>query len=181
MTDEPKKPTLAVVAENSQKQIDTEYAQQRVDRAMVELAANIMRVVRGAGKPEELIRQCVDVVNTAVAFDEVTHAFPSPFSLATAIQLKHDPLEHGNAFWVGRQTAYRKMVSGALQFSASRLLGQLTQERRGESEMDEAFRNLEGAHEALRKRRATEEREARGTANSGKKPAKKKAKVEISL
>ncbi|WP_435693907.1 hypothetical protein [Rhizobium lusitanum] len=46
------------------------------------IAANIVRAVRGAGKPEEFIRQCVDVLNMTAAFDEITHVFPSPLPQA---------------------------------------------------------------------------------------------------
>lgn len=174
MTDEPKKLKLVVVAENTQQQIDTSFAQEDLDYALRQLAANIIRVVRGAGNPDEIIVQCAKVVDTAIAFREAAERVPSPVSVASAIKLKHDSLQYDDSFWFSRQLADRKMISGVLQFAASRLLGQLTQERRGETEMHEAYRDMESAYEELRKKRAAEARAARPRQASKKKPAKRK-------
>lgn len=168
------KPKLQLVAENSQGEIDANWAQQDVDRALVELAANVIRVVRGAGKPHQLLGQCADVVNAAVAYREAAGMLPSPFSLAESIRLRHEGFEYDDHFWLERQISKRLMIDGALQVAASKLLGQHLQIRRGEDEMDRGIRNLERAKEDLRKKRAAEERAARPRAAvSKKKPAKR--------
>lgn len=174
MTDEPEKPKLSIVAQNSQRQIDANWAQQDVDRALVELAANIIRVVRGAGKPEQIVHQCSDVVNAAVEYREAAGRLPSPASLASAIGLKREPIDYDDSFWAARQIAYRRIVRGSLQMAASKLLGQHMQIDRGEDEIDAAIQELESAREAIRRKRAAEERAARAKPALKKKSTKRK-------
>ena len=176
MTDEPKKPKLSVVAQNSPRQIEANEAQERVDWALRQLAANLIRVVRGAGKPEDLIKQCADVVNAAVDHRDAAGMLPSSFAVASAIQLKHDELQYENDFWFERQLAYRSIVNGALQFTASKLLEQPLHVQRGQDEMDKGIRGLESAREELRKKRAAEERAARAKTSPLKKSMKRKTK-----
>jgi hypothetical protein len=93
MADETEKPRLSVVAQNTRQQIETNDAQQAVNAALIELAANIIRVVRGAGKPEAIVHQCSDLVNAAVDYQDAAGRLPSPAALAAAIQLEREPID----------------------------------------------------------------------------------------
>jgi len=173
------KPTLKLVAENSQTKIDTEYAQQIVNRALIELAANIIRVVRGAGRPEDIIRQCADVVNAAVSFDDKSGRWVSPYAIASAIHLEHDQIVDYETYWAGRQLAMRRMIRGSLQVAASKLLDQRLQIDQGQREMNDAYTELERLHEELRKERAAKARAARPAASKKKLAKKPKPRVKL--
>ncbi len=173
------KPKFKVVAENSQTQIDTGFAQQIVDQALVELAANIIRVVRGAGRPEDIVGQCADVLNAAVSFDKKAGRWVSPYSIASAIHLEHDQIEDYETFRGLRQLARRQMIRGSLQVAASRLLDQRLQIDKGEREMDDAFADLERLYEELRKERAAKARAARPAAVKKKSANKPKTRVKL--
>lgn len=173
------KPKLKLVAENSQNQINTEFAQRIVDRALIELAANILRVVRGAGRPEDIVGQCADVLNAAISFDEKAGRWVSPYAIASAIHLEHDKIDDYETFRGLRQLARRQMIRGSLQVAASRLLDQRLQIDKGEREMDDAFADLERLYEELRKERAAKARAARPAAAKKKSAKKPKPKVRL--
>jgi len=140
MIDEPEKPKLSVVAQNSQKEIDSQYAREEINWALTALAANIIRVVRGAGKAYELGRQCARVVESYQHFHETAGRWLRPDEIEDMLSLRYrEPggLTERAQEWSG---AIQTMVQGSLQVAASQLLQQTTQERAGESEM---FRGLE--------------------------------------
>lgn len=171
MANDEDKPRLKVVSENSQRQIDEAHAQDLVDHRIRELAANLIRVVRGAGKPHEVIFQCDKVVKAALEYRESAGHLPTSFSVASALGLEGERIRDYDSFEGLRQLATRKMLDGGMQVVASRLLNQLTQEHRGESQLYEGFRDLEHLYEEIRKQRAAEERARRSVAR-----AKTKAK-----
>ncbi|WP_085034073.1 hypothetical protein [Ensifer aridi] len=176
MSDEEDRPKLSVVAENTREQIDANLHQERVDYALRELAANIIRVVRGAGRPDDIIDQCNAVLKAAIDYHDKVQRFVSYHSVAAALRLERERVRDYDSFEGERQLALRQMIDGSLQVTASRLLGQLTQERRGESELYEGFRELRGIYDAARKQREAAERAARAKASPKRKPVKRKAK-----
>ncbi|PJR16786.1 hypothetical protein [Sinorhizobium meliloti] len=174
MSDDQDRPKLTVVAENSRKQIDANLLQEQLDYALLVLAANVIRVVRGAGKPDDIIFQCNDVVKAAVEYKDKVGRFVSSHSVAGALRLPRERVDDYDSFHGQRQLAMREMMDGSLQVVASRLLGQLTQEHRGEREMFEAFRDLERIYQDLRKQREAEAKAARTRAAPKRKQAKRK-------
>jgi hypothetical protein len=176
MTDESDRPKLTVVAENTQTEIDTAWAQQTFDSQLIELAANIIRVVRGAGRPYEIILQCDKVVKAEIAVHNQAGRMPSDYSVATALLLEREEIDDYHSFRGGKKLAMRRMVRGGLQFTASSLLGQPLQIKQGEREMDDAFDELERLYEELRKKREAEARAARARAAPRRKPTQKKAR-----
>jgi len=179
MNDQPEKPNLSVVAQNTQREIETSDAQEQANAALIELAANIMRIVRGAGKPERLLSQCADVVNAAVEYRDVAGRLPSPAGLASAIRPEREPIDYDDSYWAARQIAYRRIVRGSLQMAASKLLGQRLQIDRGEDEIDAAIADLEHAREEIRKKRAAEQRAARPKSAPKKRTLKRKAAKKV--
>jgi hypothetical protein len=176
MSDEQDRPKLTVVSENTRQQVDANMLQERMDYALRELAANIIRVVRGAGKPDYVIDQCNEVLKAAIEYHSKTGRFVSDQSVAWALHLKPEQIRDYDSFEGQRQLAMRQMIRGSLQVTASRLLGQLTQENRGDSEMFEAYRDLEHLYQDLRKQREAEARALRPKTTPKRKPVKRKAK-----
>lgn len=168
--------SLLSVAENTQQQIDRNWQQDRLDYALQVLAANIIRVVRGAGSPDDIIDQCNDVLKAAVEYHEKVGRFVSDHAVAAALRLEREKIHDYDSFEGQRLLAMRQMMDGSLQLAASRLRGQLTQQRRGESEMFEAFRELEDLYQERRKKREAEAKAARTKAAPKRKPAMRKAK-----
>ncbi len=173
MVDDPEKPRLTVVAESTRAQIDEKWAQRDFDRTLIELAANIIRVVRGAGRPHEVILQCDEVVKAALEFRDKSKRLPSQESVASALRLRHEEIDYSKP-WADRESARQDMVSGALQIAASRLLGQHLQVKQGEREMNGAHMQLVRISEELRAEREAEARAARARATPTGKPTKKK-------
>lgn len=113
-----------------------------------ELMANMLRVARGAGKPEKLIEQFTqlawtlsevrDVAAPWEVLGEIEAALHSVFKEKPANQA----LEH----------ARNAIVSGALQVAASRLVEQYPQECVGQREMDQGMRAIEAVREANRQK-----------------------------
>lgn len=172
MSDESDRPKLEVVAKNTRQQIDAMQMQGRVDYALRELAANIIRVVRGAGRPDDIIGQCNEVLKEAVEYHEKVGRYVSLDSVAAALRLERERISDYDSFVGQRQLAMRQMINGSLQVTASRLLGQPTQQRRGESEMFEAYRELERLYQELRKKREAETKAARTSAAPKRNTAK---------
>jgi hypothetical protein len=151
---------LKLVSEKSRAELEGEWAKRKLDHALVELAANLMRVVRGAGRPEAIVDNCACVVTAALSYQDVTKRYPSPNDIASSLRLEHEPITDYESFWGGKQFAIRDMISGSLQVAASTLIGQRLQIDQGEKEMDRAFREMERLLEDLRQKRDEEAKAA---------------------
>jgi len=175
MSDDEDRPKLTVVADNPQPKRDERYAQQQFERALLQLAANIIRVVRGAGKPYEVILQCNEVVNTAIEVRDKAGNMPSDATVANILMLGHEEIHDYDSLWSERKIAMRRMVSGALRVAASSLLQQQLQVQHGQREMDEAFDYLRYRYAEEQKKREAEARAARAKPAPSRKPAKRKS------
>ena len=145
MTDEDKpRPALKIAAQNDQKSIKKHLASQEVGYALRELTANLIRVCRGAGRSYEIGRQCQTVVDQFHAYREVVEEWPSSYVLSEAIRNERNLPETFKLSAEEGERMYHEdlMVAGALQMVASRLLGQNTQERAGQSELYRGFNGL---------------------------------------
>lgn len=135
---------MKVVSERSEREIAEGRAAKRVDGSLRALTANLIRCVRGAGKPHDLDHQ---VYRTSEALEDYRriagHSYPG--HLAHACLSIRESLPTGLAERELRLSdAEDQMIRGALQVAASRLLSQRTQESAGTSEM------LEGARQRSR-------------------------------
>lgn len=169
-------PELPPASEKSKTEIDAEWAKLKFDRALIEMAANVIRVVRGAGRPEDIIDNCMNVVKAAVEHHDTTKRYPRQYDIATTLRLEHEPIEDYQSYWGGKQIAIRDMISGSLQVAASTLIGQPLQVKQGEREMDRAFVGMELLREEQRAARAAAESEARKSMAAKKPVAKTKRK-----
>jgi hypothetical protein len=151
---------MRVVSETSEAELarkrkadETRRAMDRVQSAVVDLTANLLRVTRGAGKSYELGAQANQFVETLIAYREVAGCYPDTYSLDNALRFERDEefLNRLKGDALDEYYAKEKVLRGALQTVASRLLGQSTIQRMGENEMFEGIRRIEDIQEKNRK------------------------------
>jgi hypothetical protein len=151
-------PLMKIVSENSDAEVAANKAteaQQRVERALVDLAANLLRVVRGAGKPYDIVREASTFMKAAADYYEAKSAAPyEPFDEAV-LQVPRvvSSTEFGRAASL-QADGEDSVVRGALQIAASRLLGQKAQEAAGEREMYQGMRDIAEARDMAAAARA---------------------------
>lgn len=140
---------MRIVAENSETDIAKRHAEMQAQSNLRELAANLLRVVRGAGRPEALGQQAAAFVHALYAYQEAFGHYPSADVHAAAIRIEECTLDLDEGEHV-RMRGQEMAVRGALQIAASELLGQRTQQRAGESELFDGFRMMEQGREMVR-------------------------------
>jgi len=133
-------------------QQELEWAQSEFSWALRDCAANVLRIVRGAGKPYELLIQMNNVLKAASKYRDAHDHYPSSDLIQTELALydeyeqKEDRQsqegisgESRNVLRdhaeVDRLWALHVIHRGALQVAESGLVGQDTQQRAGESEL----------------------------------------------
>jgi hypothetical protein len=143
---------VRIISENTPEQLAQkreEQAQQEamneVRRALIELAANLLRVTRGAGRAYELGEQAQRFAASLLAYHKLVGCFPGEWDLSEFIRLDShwqipDSVK-GDMFT--EQLALQSVVKGSLQITASRMLGQNAQTRSGETEFHEGIQHLE--------------------------------------
>ena len=150
--------------DTQQQDRDQERAELQLAGPLKSLAANMMRICRGAGKPERLLEDCIAVAEAFSAYRDVFGHWPSSFSIQKILTIENEVLarrfEQGeqldgeNLDWLlGIDT----LIRGSLQMAASRLAGQGTQEARGSDELFQGLEVLEG-----RRRKNAQDREQSG-------------------
>ncbi|NOJ40801.1 hypothetical protein [Bradyrhizobium australiense] len=159
--------------EERDRERERDWAKHELSGALREVAANMVRIVRGAGKPHELLIQMKAVIDSAIKFRDLHGYWPNDV-IANALQLTdemQDCLDRGRAgtldqahidrWWkdgtFDKMMAEHTMYKGVLQIVASGLIGQNTQQRAGESEFHDGLRRFERIREE-QLRRFTENR-----------------------
>jgi len=141
-----------------------------------ELAANLLRVIRGAGRPSELPQQIISLGEAILEVNKTARAWAIWSAMEETLQSglpeRWEELE---------SSAYRTpIIRGSLQLVASTLLNQHAQQSAGDREIGEGIRELEERRERQRKRWAEERagealRRARRATKAKKRPVTKKA------
>lgn len=165
--EEKRKPELRLVAENDRKDIESAAAMRQVEANLRELAANLIRVVRGAGKPCKIPEQCTDVVNAIHRYHDQAGVWPSDWDIDQALSIHRDLSNAEIDIDWEREAIYETAIRGSLQVAASRLAGQLVQEKRAESHVLGAVIGLMQLHEKAQKHH-TDRQKKTGQAASGK-------------
>jgi hypothetical protein len=142
-----------LVSENSEAQIDRERSAATASWSLRDLASNLLRVIRGAGKPEDIVRQIDELVRVLVAYKDATGQWPPPHELAAMLDIDRTEslratVKDGE---LHRLYAQEQIIRGALQQAASRLVGQTTQASAGAHEMHDGIRELEEARAEIRR------------------------------
>lgn len=141
---------LRVVSSQSSDQLERRKADVEISPPFRTLAANLIRVVRGAGRPEALGDQMVACLQALGRYREANGAYPKPTVLRLALDYEEADFDRGHwaqvqdeeaLKWLSmsgqpeKLEAERKLLRGALQVVASRLVGQHTQEIIGDHEL----------------------------------------------
>jgi hypothetical protein len=162
-------------------------AERKVRVASCELAANILRIVRGAGKPETIVDQMKAVLDAGFDYQDIAGYWPID-TIAEALKVKDnledvtEMAERGEAdkSRISRMResimfAERDIRLGALQAVASRLVGQDLQEAAGDRQMRDGVDKIERIREERRKADRAAARQARAAASPTKKRRSRKA------
>lgn len=117
------------------------------------LGANILRVVRGAGAPHDLLRQMRALEDAMFAHWEADRTWPlSEISAAVWVHEKPDNWDRYGENARGEWYAERTILSGALRYVAGELIGPPVQASRGSTEVRQGIRDLERLRQAERER-----------------------------
>ena len=114
------------------------------------LAANIIRVVRGAGRPDEIGLQAVALVEAMQRHWETTQSWPNE-EIANELRLASREPRTVDGIWSEWESAEHRMITGALQIAASRLIDQPTQEAAGRREMITGLMRIEAIRNSVSK------------------------------
>jgi hypothetical protein len=126
-------------------------ATNRLQWALRDVAANLMRIAGGAGKPLLLLKQLSDLLKAVQTYTRTTGHSPAPEFLADVIAVRPDP---GilRTRWSDRALydAEQQLIEAALHMAAARLLDQRVQEHSGRKNMQRSIDDLIIARGALR-------------------------------
>jgi hypothetical protein len=128
--------------------------------ALTDLAANMLRVCRGAGRPWDIGPQCSDIVQAYERYREAHGCYPSSDEVQAAVAVPRDEQTPDRDY----EYAVQDLVAGSLQLAASRMLGQRMQIARAETQLRDGFNGMQRALDAgqaryqayLEERRAAE-------------------------
>ncbi|TAU91267.1 hypothetical protein ELI41_23380 [Rhizobium leguminosarum] len=143
MSEDQKPPHIRLAVENDQTELNRHTAEIDLRWPLKTLAANVIRIVRGAGSPAELGRQCAEVVQAYRDYHTALGEWPSSHLISETLSLRHREYRATTDRAWEWEEAMRQMVAGGLQVAASQLLKQNTQQRAGESEMFDGLRVIE--------------------------------------
>lgn len=164
---------MKVVSENSDRDVARHRLENEIAAAIRDLTANLIRITRGAGKAYEVGPQASRLVTAYVDYQEEIGHWPSPHLLSTA--LTFDSFDAYREYPIDdRMVEYERerIIKGALQITASRLLDQQLQVRAGE---DELLSGVNGFEEARDRRRKKALGEIRGLPAKNRKSRRRKA------
>lgn len=133
------------------------YAEQEVSDRLRELAANIIRVTRGAGRSFELPMQAHAFLDAMARYRDAVGHFPPADRLKRALSIDAPSPEYAPVGRLEELHAQKTIVRGALQVAASRLLEQGAEEAIGEAEILSGIRQFDEAEAAARRRREAEQ------------------------
>lgn len=116
-----------------------------VRKGLREMTANLLRVARGAGRPDLIVAQTTALVGAFAAYRQVTGEDLKPEDITEALRLEHIADEDDEP-WPDWDRAVREMVNGALQVAAAELLAQRIQAAAGRRELFAGYRHIEKLH-----------------------------------
>jgi hypothetical protein len=167
---------MRVASEISEADIKRREVEHRRDRAGQQmrlalryLAANLMRITRGAGAPEDLVLQMTEFLEAFHAYCEAADISPSPFTIREMLDISIDNGVLVDMSYPEQTKAEGEeaILRGSLQIAASRLVWQRLQERAGEDETHRGLELLKEAREAREEERRQERLEERRAAKAG--------------
>ncbi|HZG10171.1 MAG TPA: hypothetical protein VEZ70_14440 [Allosphingosinicella sp.] len=143
---------LRVAASQSDAQLAASDVLAALKWPLREMAANLLRVVRGAGKPYEIGSNAATVLRAFQDYRAVVGHYPSSDEIAALLDIKPDPARYEGASddYISQGFAMQQVMRGGLQLAASTLLDQSTQKAAARSEILDGVDAFERAFERLR-------------------------------
>lgn len=119
-----------------------------VEQTLIDLAVNMLRVARGAGRPEDLCRQVIDCARSIMRHVDERKMLPDPQLIYNALHFTPDgptpgPSKVGRVEASDRELA--ELVKGGLRVAAARLNRDHVQEYRGHSDLERAAKSWNAA------------------------------------
>ena len=147
---------MKIVSENSDRDLGRERSSGEVQAALRNFTANLMRITRGAGKPSEVGYQAQALIAALDAYFTAVGHYPFEDEISRALDIEYEAkdLQQYPREEVHRIYAKQTLICGALQISASRLLGQRTQEASGNHELYAGIREIEDLRRETRAARS---------------------------
>jgi hypothetical protein len=151
-------PDIRVVSEQSDEDMKRREAEARLAAPLRQLAANILRIVAGAGKAYLLPRQIDAFVDAAIAYQNAFGRRPPDFKIGQILdcdiaELDHKPDLNNESEERRQQTfedgtweedaAMMEIRRGSIRMAAAMLVGQTVQERNAENTLFDGIRRLE--------------------------------------
>ena len=135
---------MKIIAENAEAELARRRSIDDLSWALQDTTSNLMRIVRGAGNPHMLIQQLQRLLGAFEQYREVAGPIPADrISAILSMERERDPRDNVNDFELAQIEAEQQVIRGALQFAASRLVGQLTHQAKGKEEMYDGIREIE--------------------------------------
>lgn len=155
---------LRIASETDPPTIARRQAETQYRRAIRSLAANILRVIRGAGRPLTIVEE-LKAVAKALATYESAFGYPpgAEHQEWLAAGLPEVSPEYGD-FACEWRDGEKQIIAGALQRVASVLAEQPMHEAAGEKQMTAGIYQIERIREEARRERAREARAAKAKA-----------------
>ena len=90
---------MRIVSEKSEADVAHHHALERVEWRLRELAANLLRIIRGAGKPYEMMLQMAELVGAILAYQAVVSLMGAREEFNRALDVSRDikDMQHWNA------------------------------------------------------------------------------------
>jgi len=125
-----------------------------VGSALRRLTANLIDIVRGAGKPLDLSRD-VDAFAAALGvFERVVGEHPKAWEYADMLRVALEPEDHPTSEEeMAVRYALHAILQGSLQLAATRLLGQEAEAATAYAGLNKALSGLEETKQKIEKRR----------------------------
>jgi hypothetical protein len=131
-------PPIHIVSEQSEADIEKNRTREALGFALRAMAANLLRIIRGAGKSYELPRDMAECVRLFQAYYDAHAMWPDSFTFQQALdfdtedrdRLSKNMTESDWEEWHIARAEY-DICRASLQLVASRLIHQPVQERRG--------------------------------------------------
>lgn len=129
--------------------MDAKLALMELEYPLRNLAANLLGVMRGAGKACDIGRDCMAVIEAFQAYcDEFGHP-PASQNLERILSIQDEQLETCPDEEWERRLAMDSIVRGSLRIAAARLASQPLQVSAGEGDLREGVRALHRMRESM--------------------------------
>jgi hypothetical protein len=155
-------PDLRVVSERPAAEIKKQQAAAKLGVALQDLTANLIRIVRGAGKPEMIFEHVDGFVEAFARFCDDTGETPDPMLLRELIAL---PQPNWDDDRLDEALSEQAILRHSLQVVASELLQQRMQRDAAMNKLHDTLRRIEERRTLAKKRKRKAQKQSQPKPN----------------